>query len=172
MMREMILQLHSVLYVAKLSKMGRLGQALREMQKKLFYWINLVVMFEGICSMHIKTRPARNSAGNLQRWSLEALTRKDQLLLLKLFWKDVYNELSTNFSIHDAITILSKLSVSETAFSGVWKVLDQFLVLPAMNASFREVFFSTKVGKNLFAHNHDTRMIKKFDDFACSQWTS
>jgi len=59
--------------------------------------------------------------------------------------------LATDFSIHDAMKILSKLSVSETesiAFSGVWKVLDQFLVLSAMNASFREVFFSTKAGEN------------------------
>jgi len=93
-----------------------------------------------------------------------------QLLLLKPLCQDVCNELATSFSIHDSIKILSKLSVSETAFSGVWKVLDQFLVSAAMNASFREVFFSTKAGENL--RNHDPRTIKRFDGFACSQRTS
>jgi len=55
------------------------------------------------------------------------------------------------FSIHDAIKILLKLPVFETAFSGVWKVFDQFLVLPAINASFREIFFGTKAGESLLA---------------------
>jgi len=67
--------------------------------------------------------------------------------------------LAANFSIHDKIKILSKLPVSATAFSGVWKVFDQFLVLPAMNASFREVFFSTEASKNLLAYNHNQRTI-------------
>jgi len=67
--------------------------------------------------------------------------------------------LAANFSIHNAIKILPKVSVSVTAFSDVWKVFDQFLVLPAMNASFREVFFSTKASKNLLAYNHDPRTI-------------
>jgi len=64
----------------------------------------------------------------------------------------------------------SRILTESTAFSGVWKVLDQFLVLAAMNASFREVFFSTKAGENL--RNHDPRTIKRFDGFACSQRTS
>jgi len=67
--------------------------------------------------------------------------------------------LAANFSIHNEIKILLKLPVSATAFSGVWKVFDQFLVLPAMNASFREVFLSTKASKNLLAYNHDPRTI-------------
>jgi len=44
-----------------------------------------------------------------------------QLLLRKPHCKGVCNELATYFSIHDPIQILSQLSVSETAFSGVWK---------------------------------------------------
>ena len=96
-------------------------------------------------------------------------------VLLKPLCKDVWNELATNFSVHDAIKILSKLSVSETesiAFSGVWKVLDQILVLFAMNVSFREVCFCTKADENLLAYKHDPRTIERFDDFTCSQRTS
>jgi len=44
--REMVL--HSVLYVAKLSEMGRL--AFRQMQKNVFYLINLVIVYIGIFS--------------------------------------------------------------------------------------------------------------------------
>jgi len=91
-------------------------------------------------------------------------------VLLKPLCKDVCNELATNFSVHDTIQILSKLSVSETKgipFSGVWKVLDQILVLSAMN-----VFFCTKVDENLLAYKHDPRTIERFDDFTCSQTTS
>jgi len=61
-------------------------------------------------------------------------------VLLKPLSKDVCNDLATNFSVHDAIKILWKLTVSETesiAFSGVWKVLDQILVLSAMNVPIR-----------------------------------
>jgi len=56
---------------------------------------------------------------------------------------DVCNELATNFTIHDAIKILSKLSVSKSesiVFSGVWKVLGLFLFLPAANATSERSF--------------------------------
>jgi len=64
---------------------------------------------------------------------------------------DVCNELATNFSSHNAIKICR---ISETiAFSSVWKVSGLLLVLPDI----REVFFSTKADKNLFAYNQGLR---------------
>ena len=56
------------------------------------------------------------------------------------FWNhtvDVCYELTTNFIIHDAIKILSKLSVFQSesiVLSGVWKVWGLLLFLPAANA--------------------------------------
>jgi len=65
--------------------------------------------------------------------------------------------LTTNFSIHNAIKILSKLSVSERiAFSGVWKVLGLLLVL-ADTTGTSEDFFSSKGGISLFAYNQGLR---------------
>jgi len=55
---------------------------------------------------------------------------------------DVCNELATHFTIHDAIKIFSKLSVSESesiVLSGVWKVLGLLLFLPAANATSKRV---------------------------------
>jgi len=70
---------------------------------------------------------------------------------------DVCKELATNFPIHNAIKILSKLSVSERiAFSGVWKVLGLLLVLADM-IGISEDFFSTKGGISLFAYNQGLR---------------
>jgi len=51
---------------------------------------------------------------------------------------DVCNELAANFTIHDAIKILSKLSVSESesiVFSGIWKLLGLLFFLSAANAT-------------------------------------
>jgi len=54
--------------------------------------------------------------------------------------------LATNFFIHNAIKILSKLSISESiAFFCVWKVLGLLLVL-ADTIDTSEVFFNTKGG--------------------------
>jgi len=65
--------------------------------------------------------------------------------------------LATNFSIHNAIKILSKLSVSERiAFSGVWKVSGLLLVLADTTVTSKD-FFSTKGGISLFAYNQDLR---------------
>jgi len=65
--------------------------------------------------------------------------------------------LATNFSVHNAIKILSKLSVSERiAFSGVWKVLGLLLVL-ADTTGTSEDFFSTIGGISLFAYNQGVR---------------
>ena len=70
---------------------------------------------------------------------------------------DVCKELVTNFSIHNAIQIFSKLSVSERiAFAGVWKVLGLLLVL-ADTTGTSEDFFSTKGGVSLFAYNQGLR---------------
>ena len=68
---------------------------------------------------------------DLSRLELEA-----QLPLLKPLCKDLCEELAGNFSVHDAVGILSKLSAAErTAFSGVWIALKLLLVLPATNAT-------------------------------------
>ena len=168
MMREMILQLHSVLYVAKLLKVGRLGEAVARF------------LFDqpgySICrNLQDAYQDQLETVLEIYKDDFLKLEPEVQLLLLKPLCRGVCNELAANFSIHDAIKILSKLSVSETesiAFSVVWKVLDQFLVLSAMNASFREVFFSTKAGENLHTYKHDPRTIERFDDFTCSQRTS
>ena len=65
--------------------------------------------------------------------------------------------MDTNFSIHNAIKIYSKLSVSERiAFSGVWKVLGLLLVLADMTDT-SEDFFSTKGDISLFAYNQGLR---------------
>jgi len=70
---------------------------------------------------------------------------------------DVCKELATNFSIHNGIKILSKLSVSESiAFSGVWKILGLLLVL-ADATDTSEVFINTKGGKSLFAYDPGLR---------------
>ena len=154
----------------KAAKGGKVRASFREMQKKNF-------LFD---------QPSYRICRNVQdayQDQLETVLEiyKDDFLklglevLLKPLCKDVCNELAPNFSVHDAIKILSKLSVSETesiAFSGVWKVLDQILVLSAMNVSFREVFFCTKADENLLTYKHDPRTIERFDDFTCSQRTS
>ena len=161
---EMILKIHSVLYVAKLSKMVRLGQAFAKCRRKFSIWstwLSCMKEFAGCIS-----RSARKSAGNLQTWTRSTALTSETILQRCL------QELATNFFIHSAIKMLSKLSVFGTAIFEVWKVLDQSLVFPTMNTSFREVFFSTKAGKNFLAYNYDTRTIKRFDDFACSQRTS
>jgi len=63
-----------------------------------------------------------------------------QLPFLKSICKEVCYELTTNFSIHDAIKILSKLPVSECiAFSCVCKVFGLLLVLPANATSQRSL---------------------------------
>ena len=65
---------------------------------------------------------------DLSRLELEA-----QLPLLK---SQVCEELADNFSVHDAVRVLSELSVAErTAFSGFWSVMKLLLVLLATNAT-------------------------------------
>ena len=72
---------------------------------------------------------------------LSKLELEAQLPLLKPLFQDVCKELSTNFSVHDAVRVLSELSVSgRSAFSGVWKVLKLLLVLPATNATSERSF--------------------------------
>ena len=59
--------------------------------------------------------------------------------------------MATNFTNHDAIKILSKLSVSENesiVFSGVWKVLGLLLFLLAANATSERSFSGLKRVKN------------------------
>ena len=73
---------------------------------------------------------------NLSRLELEA-----QLPLLKALCSEVYKDAPSDFSIHDAVKVLSELSVAErSAFSGVWKLLKLLLVLPATNASSERSF--------------------------------
>ena len=73
---------------------------------------------------------------DLSRLELEA-----QLPLLKPLCKEVCEELADNFSVHDAVSILSKLSAAErTAFSGVWSALKLLLMLPATNATSEQSF--------------------------------
>lgn len=73
---------------------------------------------------------------DLSRLELEA-----QLPLLKPLCKEVCEQLADNFSVHDAVGILSKLSAAErTAFSGVWTALKLLLVLPATNATSERSF--------------------------------
>ena len=122
-MREMILQLHCFL-CCKADKDRKAKAGFREMLKEVFFLNNLVIMYEGIFRMQIKIswRQRWKSTKMISRPLLEV-----DVLLLKPLCKDDYNELAANFSIHNAIKILSKLSVSVTAFSGVWKVMDQVL---------------------------------------------
>ena len=73
---------------------------------------------------------------DLSRLELEA-----QLPLLKPLCKEVCEQLADNFSVHDAVGILSKLSAAErTAFSGVWTAFKLLLVLPATNATSERSF--------------------------------
>ena len=73
---------------------------------------------------------------DLSKVELEA-----QLPLLKSLCKDVCKELQKNFSVHDAVQVLSKLSCAErTAFSGVCSVMKLLLVLPATNATSERSF--------------------------------
>ena len=54
MMRIIFLQLNSVWYVAKLWKIGRLGQAFAKCRRKFFYLINLAIVYVEIFRVHIK----------------------------------------------------------------------------------------------------------------------
>lgn len=73
---------------------------------------------------------------DLSKCELEA-----QLPLLKPLCEDIVKEKSSNFSLCDAVCILSKLSAAErAAFSGVWRVLKLLLVLPATNATSERSF--------------------------------
>ena len=73
---------------------------------------------------------------DLSRLELEA-----QLPLLKPLCKEVCEELAENFSVCDAVHVLSELSFAErTAFSGVWSVAKLLLVLPATNATSERSF--------------------------------
>ncbi len=72
---------------------------------------------------------------------LPRLELEVQLPLLKPLCKEIYEELADNFSVHDAVHVLSELSVAErTAFSGVWSVVKLLLVLPATNATSERSF--------------------------------
>ena len=69
--------------------------------------------------------------GDLCRQELDS-----QLPLLKPLCEQVCQELGENFSFHDAVKVLSGLSVTEgPAFSGVLNVVKLLLVLPATNAT-------------------------------------
>ena len=64
-----------------------------------------------------------------------------QLPRLKPLCKEVLKESGENFSFHDAVKVLSHLSVVErAAFSGVLKVMKLLLVLPATNATSERSF--------------------------------
>ena len=64
-----------------------------------------------------------------------------QLPLLKPLCEEVCQESGENFSFHDAVKVISGLSVSErAAFSGVLKVVKLLLLLPATNATSERSF--------------------------------
>ena len=93
-----------------------------------------------------------------------------QLPLLKPLCKEAYKELSSNFSMHDAVKVLSELSVAErSAFSGVWKVLKLLLVLPATNATSERSFSALRAFENLFADNNESGAIEQFNGFTYPQ---
>ena len=72
---------------------------------------------------------------------LSKLELEAQLPLLKPLCKDVCKELCSNFSVHDAVNVLSMLSAPErSAFSGVWKVLKLLLVYQLQMAHQRGPF--------------------------------
>lgn len=99
---------------------------------------------------------------------LSKLELEAQLPLLKPLFQDVCKELSTNFSVHDAVHVLSELSVSgRSAFSGVWKVLKLLLVLPATNATSERSFSALRRLKTYLR----TTMTEQFDGSTCPQRT-
>ena len=77
---------------------------------------------------------------NIYKDDLSQLELEAHLPLLKPLYKDVCKELPNNFSVDSIVHVLSELTVAESAFSGVWKLLKLLLVLPATNATSERSF--------------------------------
>ena len=69
---------------------------------------------------------------------LSRLELECQLPLLKPLCEEIF---TSNFSVHDVVSVLSALFILErAAFSAIWKVLKLLLVLPATNATSEQSF--------------------------------
>ena len=76
--------------------------------------------------------PEMQAVLDIYKDDLSKLELEAQLPLLKPLCSGTYKDTLSDFSIQDAIEVLSGLSVPErSAFSGVWKLLKLLLVLPA-----------------------------------------
>ena len=90
--------------------------------------------------VHAKVKPTMSIWRQRLQDDLSKLELEAQLPLLKPLCEDIVEEKGSNFSVCDAVSILSKLSAAErAAFSGVWCVIKLLLVLrmPRQNDHFQ-----------------------------------
>ena len=84
-----------------------------------------------------------------------------QLPLLKPLCKEVCEELADNFSVHDAVGILSKLSAAErTSFSVAWSAT--VVGFTSNKCHLRAVILSVERGEDLYESYHDPGTPQQF----------